>query len=171
MSADRVLLCLGPWSGELSKKLGLKQLSFESERGYHIELVNPTAAPKNPIMIAAGKFVITPMAGRIRAAGIVEFGGLEAAPSAAPFELLQRQVKALLPGVGFDRIDKWMGHRPAPADSLPLLGEVTEGSFVAYGHQHVGLTGGPKTGRVLAQMIDGQPPNFDTGAFDPKRYV
>ena len=171
MSADRVLLCLGPWSGELSKKLGLKQLSFESERGYHIELVNPTAAPKNPVMIAAGKFVITPMAGRIRAAGIVEFGGLEAAPSAAPVELLQRQVKALLPGVGYDRIDKWMGHRPAPADSLPLLGEVSEGSFVAYGHQHVGLTGGPKTGRVLAQMIDGQPPNFDTGAFDPKRYV
>lgn len=170
IGADKVLLCLGPWSGDLSRKLGLKSLSFEAERGYHIELVNPSEAPKNPMMVAAGKFVITPMNGRIRAAGVVEFGGLDAGPSAAPVDLLKRQVAAILPGVTYDRIDTWMGHRPAPADSLPLLGEAASGTYVAYGHQHVGLTGGAKTGRVMAQMIDGQASNFDLGAFEPKRY-
>ena len=171
ISGDKVLLCLGPWSGELSRKLGLKSLSFEAERGYHIELVNPSHTPKNPMMIAAGKFVMTPMDGRIRAAGVVEFGGLKLGPSEAPINLLKRQVAALIPNVTYDRIDTWMGHRPAPSDSLPLLGQVQDGTFVAYGHQHVGLTGGAKTGRVMAQMVEGQQPNFDTAAFDPKRYA
>lgn len=171
IGGDTVLLCLGPWSGDLSRKLGLRQLSFEAERGYHIELVNPSDAPVNPMMIAAGKFVITPMNGRIRAAGVVEFGGLKLGPSAAPVQLLKRQVKALIPSVTYERVDTWMGHRPAPADSLPLLGAVQDKTYVAYGHQHVGLTGGAKTGRVLAQMIEGQRPNFDTAPFDPMRYA
>jgi D-amino-acid dehydrogenase len=136
-------------------------------------LVNPSSMPKNPMMVASGKFVVTPMAGRIRAAGVIEFGGLDAAPSRAPFELLRRQVEAVLPNVTYDRVVEWMGHRPAPADSLPLIGanDAQGKSYSAFGHQHVGLTGGPKTGRIIADMIDGRNPNMDMSPFDPKKYV
>lgn len=171
MTADHIVLAMGPWSGDVARKMGLRKLSFESERGYHIELLNPSAMPVSPMMVAAGKFVITPMEGRIRCAGVVEFGGLKAGPSRAPFDMLRRYIDKLMPDVTFDSTVEWMGHRPAPADSLPLIGPVDRAgrSYTAFGHQHVGLTGGPKTGRIIADMIGGTKSNTDLAAFDPKR--
>lgn len=171
-SADKIVLAMGAWSKGLACQLGL-DVPMESERGYHIELINPSFMPRAPMMVAAGKFVLTPMEGRLRAAGVVEFGGLHAGPSRAPIALLRRQVAALLPDITYDRIDEWMGHRPAPADSLPLIGaaDAYSRAYVAFGHQHVGLTGGAKTGRIIADMLDGRAPNLDLAPFDPKRYA
>ncbi len=172
MRADRIVLAMGPWSKPIAHKLGVS-VPFESERGYHIELLNPSVMPKNPMMVASGKFVLTPMRGRLRAAGVIEFGGLDAGPSRAPLEMLRRQVAALLPDLHHEGIVEWMGHRPAPADSLPLIGANDAGgrSYSAFGHQHVGLTGGPKTGRIIADLIAGTPPNADLAPFDPAKYA
>ncbi|WP_085307898.1 NAD(P)/FAD-dependent oxidoreductase [Planktotalea arctica] len=171
LTADRIVLALGPWSKAIAHKLGVK-VPFESERGYHIEFINPSVMPKNPMMIASGKFVLTPMEGRLRAAGVVEFGGLDAGPSKAPIDMLKRQIARLLPDISYDRTVEWMGHRPAPADSLPLIGanDVGGKSYSAFGHQHVGLTGGPKTGRIIADLIDGKKPNIDLAPFDPRKF-
>ncbi len=172
MSADKIVFTLGPWSQKIAHKLGIK-VPFESERGYHIELINPSFMPKNPMMVASGKFVLTPMEGRLRAAGVIEFGGLEASPSKAPIDLLKRQVAMLLPDITYDSIDEWMGHRPAPANSIPLIGatDLSGKSYSAFGHQHVGLTGGPKTGRIITDLIDGKKPNIDLAPFDPRNYT
>lgn len=168
---DHAVMALGAWSKSLGQKLGL-EIDLESERGYHIELINPSSMPKAPMMVAAAKFVITPMEGRIRCAGVVEFGGLKSAPSRAPIDLLKRQFKQFLPQTTYDRVDEWMGHRPAPADSLPLIGatDSTGSAFAGLGHQHVGLTAGPKTGRIVAGLIDGKKPNMDLTPFDPQKY-
>lgn len=173
MRADHIVFAMGPWSKEIAHKLGVK-VPFESERGYHLEFNNPSFMPKSPMMVASGKFVITPMDGRIRAAGVVEFGGLKAGPSTAPFALLKRQVAAILPDLRYEgEVVEWMGHRPAPADSLPLIGanDAAGKSYSAFGHQHVGLTGGPKTGRIIADLIAGKATNLDLAAFDPKKYT
>jgi D-amino-acid dehydrogenase len=171
LRADRIVFAMGPWSREIAHKLGVK-VPFESERGYHIELMNPSAMPRAPMMVTSGKFVLTPMRGRIRAAGVIEFGGLDAPASRAPLDMLRRQVAKLLPEVTYDDVVEWMGHRPAPADSLPLIGanDAAGRSFSAFGHQHVGLTGGPKTGRMIAELINGRTPNTDMRPFDPAKY-
>ena len=113
------------------------------------------------------------MEGRLRLAGIVEYGGLDAPPSSTPFDLLLRNIKAAIPGLTWRETTKWMGHRPAIADSLPLLGAVpgVTGAYLGFGHDHVGLTGGPKTGRLLSQMISGRRPNIDLVPFDPARFT
>jgi D-amino-acid dehydrogenase len=171
MRADKFVFAMGPWSKKIAHKLGVK-VPFESERGYHIEFMNPSVMPKNPMMVASGKFVLTPMEGRLRAAGVIEFGGLENGPSRGPFDLLKRQVKQVLPDLEYDEAVEWMGHRPAPADSLPLIGanDVNGKSYNAFGHQHVGLTGGPKTGRIIADIINSKKPNVDLAPFDPMKY-
>jgi D-amino-acid dehydrogenase len=168
--ADQYVLTLGAWAGPLAKKLGIT-VPIESERGYHIEYVNPSIQLKSTVMVAAGKFAMNSMNGRLRCAGVVEFAGLRAPPSAAPFALLKRQVQDLFPDLTYDRIDEWMGHRPSTTDSLPVIGHAPHASNVllGYGHQHVGLTGGPKTGRWLAQLASGRLPNTDLGAFSPSR--
>ncbi|WP_170514438.1 NAD(P)/FAD-dependent oxidoreductase [Ruegeria atlantica] len=168
---DTAIITAGVWSGPLADQLGIS-VPLESERGYHLELVEPSAMPKNPVMVASGKFVATPLEGRIRLAGIVEFGGLDAPPSKAPFELMRKNARAAFPGVTWKDEVEWMGHRPAPADSIPVIGEVPgiDGAYMGFGHHHIGLTGGPKTGRLLAQMIAGRTPNTDMGVYAPSRY-
>ncbi len=172
MSCDAAVLATGVWSGPLAKKLGLS-VPLESERGYHIELWDPSFMPRSPVMIASGKFVVTPMEGRLRLAGVVEFGGLDAPPSRPPFALLRKNGLAAFPGLTFSRETEWMGHRPAPADSIPVIGEIpgASGAFTGFGHHHIGLTGGPKTGRILSQLISGQKPNLDLGAHSPARFA
>lgn len=170
IEADQIILTTGAWSGPLAKRLGVA-MPLESERGYHLEFVNPSISLKAPTMVAAGKFVVTPMEGRMRCAGVVEFGGLHAPPSQAPFQLLKRQTEALFPDLKYDRINEWMGHRPATADSLPVIGAApaAHNVWLGYGHQHVGLTGGPKTGQWLAQLALGKAPNVDLTPFRPDR--
>ncbi|WP_425080564.1 NAD(P)/FAD-dependent oxidoreductase [Ruegeria arenilitoris] len=169
---DTAIITAGVWSGPLADQLGIS-VPLESERGYHLELVEPSAMPKSPVMVASGKFVATPLEGRIRLAGIVEFGGLDAPPSKAPFELMRKNARAAFPGVTWKDEVEWMGHRPAPADSIPVIGEVPgiDGAYMGFGHHHIGLTGGPKTGRLLAQMIAGRLPNTDVSVYAPSRYA
>jgi D-amino-acid dehydrogenase len=107
----------------------------------------------------------------LRCAGIVEFGGLKAGPTRAPFDLLRRQVKKAFPQLQARNEIEWMGHRPAPTDSLPLIGEVGQSRvFTAFGHHHIGLTGGPKTGRLVAGLIAGQGINTDLAPYHPQRF-
>ena len=172
LAADAVVVATGVWSGPLAAKLGL-DVPLESERGYHIELWEPSVMPRAPVMIASGKFVATPMDGRLRLAGIVEFGGLKAPPSRAPFDLLRRAARAAMPDLTWKREEEWMGHRPAVADSIPVIGEVPglKGAYTGFGHHHIGLTSGPKTGRLLSQIISGKKPNLDLGAYSPARFT
>nr|WP_238932886.1 FAD-dependent oxidoreductase [Sulfitobacter mediterraneus] len=167
---DDLVLATGVWSKPLMKKLGLN-VPLEAERGYHIVFEDASGGPARPTMIASGKFVATPMEQGLRCAGIVELGGLEAGPSDAPLALLRRQAKAAFPGLKATNEIEWLGHRPAPSDSLPLIGEVGNSRvFTAFGHHHIGLTGGPKTGRLVAGLITGQAPNTDLTAYHPQRF-
>lgn len=172
IACDKVVVTAGIWSKDIMAMLGL-HVPVESERGYHMELWNPSAMPKIPTMVAARKFVITPMEGRLRLAGIVEFGGLKLGPSKAPLALLERSLRATMPQLTWEKATTWMGHRPATTDSLPLIGELScqGGVYAGFGHHHVGLTGGPKTGRLLAQIIMEQTPNIDIKPYDANRYA
>lgn len=171
VGADNVVLTAGAWSASLAKKLGIK-IPLESERGYHVEFVGADVNLSCPVMITSKKFAVTSMNGRLRCAGIVEFAGLDAPPSRAPFELIKRNAKEIFPDLQYERIDEWMGHRPSTPDSLPLVGAFNsvKNVWAGFGHQHLGLTGGPKTGRWLAQMITGEIPNTDMAPYDPDRF-
>ena len=171
LECDKAVICGGAWSAGLTEKLGIR-IPLETERGYHIELVEPSTVPRAPTMIASGKCVISPMEDRLRCAGIVEFGGLRAKPSEAPFKLLLKHVVAAFPSLRWKETRKWMGHRPAPSDSVPFIGEVAsvKGLYMAFGHHHVGMTAGPKTGRIISDLVSGRKPDFDLQPYRPERF-
>lgn len=170
-SFDQIAICTGAWSKSLAAAFGLK-IHLESERGYHVELWEPNAMPKAPYMDAAGKYVITPLDGRIRLAGIVEFGGLNLTASQKPFDLLLRKIKQTMPSLKWKHTKTWMGHRPAPADSIPVIGKAPNlrNVWLAFGHHHIGLTAGPKTGRLISQMISGTQVNLNLAQYSPMRF-
>ncbi|MQQ07828.1 FAD-dependent oxidoreductase [Epibacterium sp. SM1979] len=168
---SQLVLATGVWSKPLMKKLGI-HVPLEAERGYHIVFKHPNQMPNAPMMLAEGKFVATPMAEGLRCAGVVEFGGLSPEKSAAPLALLRKSVAQMFPALQASEEEEWLGYRPAPSDSLPLIGEIRRtGVFAAFGHHHIGLTGGPKTGRLIADLIAGTRPNEDLSPFDPMRFA
>ena len=171
IDCDASVVATGAWSKALLQKLGLT-IPLESERGYHIELYEPTVMPVMPTMIAAGKFVMTPMKGRLRMAGMVEFAGLTAKANKQPLEYLRHYLTQLMPDLRWTDYKEWLGHRPAPSDSVPLIGELpnARGVFVGFGHQHVGLSGGARTGELLSQLICGEETGIDMQMYSPLRF-
>ena len=125
------------------------------------------------MMVTSKKFVITPMKGRIRAAGLVEFAGINAASRVGPIKLLKTQIAQLFPDLEFEKQVEWLGHRPALIDSLPMLGHIDQNEkvFLAFGHQHLGLTAGAKTGRIVSDLIAGRKINLDLSHYKPNRFT
>jgi D-amino-acid dehydrogenase len=171
LSADKIVLSAGAWSSLLTKKLAPK-VKLEAERGYHVSMFNPNFTAPNPYMITDSRFVLTPMNGFLRAAGVVEFGGLDAPASTAPVNLLRKQMKKVYPKLEFEYDEVWMGRRPTTPDSMPVLGESPEAPNVihAYGGQHIGLTIGPRVGRMVADIAADRRTNVDISAYRVDRF-
>lgn len=171
LAAGKVVLAAGAWSRPLAERLGLRT-PLESERGYHLMLRAPSHRPPFPYMLADKALAVTPMRGGLRLAGLVEFGGLDAPPSAAPRRLIRAAVARLYPGLAWEGESEWMGHRPTTADSLPMLGEVPGAPQVicAFGSQHLGLTIGPRLGRMVADIAAGRRANIDLVPYAPERF-
>lgn len=155
LPAHRVVVCAGAWSTNLLRPLGYA-VPLESQRGYHVMVAGPDCGISRPVVLADRKVFVTPMQEGVRAAGTVEFGGLDLPPTSRRAELLSRHFAEAFPdlaGSGSD--ERWMGHRPCLPDSLPVLGESDwhRGLWFAFGHGHLGLTSAAKTGRLIAQSM------------------
>lgn len=176
IACDACVLAAGVWTKALAAELGI-DVPMESERGYHIDLWKPSWSPECPTLINDAKFNVTPMADRLRLAGVVEFASVDAPAAEPPFEFILRTATRAMPGLRWERMTRWQGHRPAPVDSIPILGEVEDvpGAFMAFGHHHVGLTGGAKTGRLVAEIVaygvKHVSREIDLAPFTPSRFL
>ena len=170
--ANKIIVATGAWSKKILKKFKIK-MPLESERGYHVEYVEPNFYPKVPMMLTSKKFVITPMDGRIRVAGLVEFAGLKTLKRKPPLNLLKNKIKDLFPNLKCKEKIEWLGHRPALVDSLPMLGYLDKNKqiLVAFGHQHLGLTAGAKTGRIVSDLIIGNDIKLKISNYRPNRFM
>ena len=170
--ANKIIVATGAWSKKILKKFKIK-MPLESERGYHVEYVEPNFYPKVPMMLTSKKFVITPMDGRIRVAGLVEFAGLKTLKRKPTLNLLKNKIKDLFPNLKCKEKIEWLGHRPALVDSLPMLGYLDKNKqiLVAFGHQHLGLTAGAKTGRIVSDLIIGNDIKFKISNYRPNRFM
>ena len=171
IDVETLVVTAGAWSKWMAAKLGMK-VPLESERGYHVTIQNAGIDLTAPIGSASEKFVVTPMAPGLRIAGTVEFGGLEAGPDPKRFDALLTLVQRFLPGIDVREYTTWMGHRPSLPDSLPVIGAAPTcpNVFFGFGHQHIGLTSGPRTGRLLADLVDGRATNLDLSPYRPDRF-
>ena len=171
LTADKIVLSAGAWSGRLAAQLGL-QSRLETERGYHLFLKGASHKPAHPFMVSDAKFVVTPMRDGLRCAGIVEFGGLDLPPSRAPLALLKRRIRQVYPDLTWESAEEWMGFRPTTPDSLPHLGPIPGAPNViaAFGSQHIGITIGPRLGRLAADLVLGQRSNLDLTPYRCDRF-
>jgi D-amino-acid dehydrogenase len=175
IAADKAVICAGARSKALAAKAGTR-VPLETERGYHAMVVDAEAGPRTPMMPYDGKMSITWTDRGLRCAGQVEIAGLEAAPNWKRAEILRdhllRSFAKLPRDLPAERVKVWMGHRPSMPDGLPCLGpaRATGDVVLAFGHGHVGLVAGPRTGQVVGALLTGEQPGIDIQPFRPSRF-
>ena len=172
LPADRVVVAAGAWSTRLLGPLAAG-IPLDTERGYHVMFPEAASLLSRPVAPVDGGFFMTPMEGGLRAAGTVEFAGLDAPPRQARVEALTAAVRRLLPDLG-DPAESWLGFRPTLPDSLPAIGPLPSDPRIlcAFGHQHLGMTLGGITGKLVAELVDGATrPSVDLAPFRPDRFA
>jgi glycine/D-amino acid oxidase-like deaminating enzyme len=169
--APRIVVAAGAWSMQLLEPLGLS-LPLETERGYHALLPSPNIRLGVPLIVKNRGFALTPMERGLCAAGTVEIGGLAAPPSERRAMILAEHAKRLFPSLQAGEPTYWMGFRPSMPDSLPVLDQAPglPGLFLAFGHGHYGMTGGPPSARLVAQLVNGTKPSIDPTPYACTRF-
>jgi D-lysine oxidase len=170
--AREAVVTLGPWSDLVFRPLGYS-IPLAVKRGYHLHLApRGNAVLNHPVLDADQGFVLAPMNRGIRLTTGVEFADRDAPATPAQVERALPRAHALFPlGEPVDA-KPWKGARPCLPDMLPVIGKAPRhaGLWFDFGHQHHGLTLGPVTGRLLAEMMTGETPFADPAPFAAERF-
>ena len=151
---DQVVVCTGAFSKSLVRQIEGQFIPLETERGYHIEFIEKQQLLSRPTSLVESGMYLTPLRKRLRAVGTVELGGLHSNISQARIDYIARDAKRLLPSLQ-DYQNPWLGYRPTLPDCLPVLGKSPKfkNIFYAFGHNHLGWTLGPTTGKLITDLI------------------
>ena len=170
-ACDAVVVTAGAWSRKLSGLLG-ENVPLETERGYHVTLPHQTRRPRMPLYSGDHSFAITPLDIGLRFAGTVELGGLDLPPNPARNQILIEHGKRMFGELDERDRSDWMGFRPSMPDSKPVIdrGRRFKNTFYAFGHGHVGLTLGPITGKLIADLVSNRQPSVDLKPFAVDRF-
>ena len=172
VQARDAVVALGPWSMDLLKRFHYR-LPLGFKRGYHQHFAaRGNAALTRSFVDLEKGYCIAPMEQGYRLTTGADFSRRDAAPD-------PRQVAMCLP-LARDLFDlgeakdgkAWMGARPCMPDSLPVTSPAPnhDGLWFNFGHGHLGLTLGPPTGRLLAELITGENPFTDPAPFRASRF-
>lgn len=172
VEAQSVLVAMGPWSDRIALNFGYN-VPFAVKRGYHMHYaVERGARLHHPVLDVESGFLIAPMARGIRLTTGVELGLRDTGKTPVQITTVEPAARKLFPlGARVDD-EPWMGCRPCTPDMLPIIGAAPRhsGMWFAFGHAHHGLTLGPVTGRLIAEMMTGSETVCDPAPFRVERF-
>jgi len=169
VEAGRVVIACGAFSRRIDGS-GAEDLPLGTERGYHVVYAGEGHRVRRPVGWAEGGFYATPMAQGLRLAGTVEIAALDAPVNAKRIAYLARRGAEMFGDLPAPSSD-WIGYRPTLPDARPVIGAAPGAERVihAFGHQHLGLTLGGITGRIVTGLAEGRQPNIALDRFSPGR--
>lgn len=172
VEATFCVVALGPWSDTLTARLGY-DLPLAVKRGYHMHYQPAGNASLNhPVLDHERGYFLAPMQQGIRLTTGAEFALRDAQRTPVQLARAEPVARDLFPlAERLDR-DPWMGARPCTPDMMPIIGPATRHSnlWFAFGHAHHGLTLGPVTGRLVAEMVTGERPFVDPAPYRVDRF-
>jgi D-amino-acid dehydrogenase len=171
LACDGVVVASGAWSGPITEALGVR-VPLETQRGYHLTVLSNNLTLHHVVSVPERSVFITPMRMGLRLAGTVEFAGLSAPPNWKRADALLKIGREVFPQLDTSDTTRWMGHRPCLPDSLPVIGASPRlaNAWLAFGHGHLGICLAPTTGREIANLVAGRPPEVDLAPFAATRF-
>jgi len=173
-AADHWVVATGSWSGWLASVLGLK-LPIQAGKGYSFTFKEVARNTRIPTIFLEARVAVTPMGADLRFGGTMEITGISHAINMNRVRGIVNSINRYYPDLSVDVPSKdqvWHGLRPCSPDGLPYIGRFSEkrNVIIATGHAMMGLSLGPATGRIVAELIEGVEPSVDLTMFDPNRY-
>jgi D-amino-acid dehydrogenase len=172
LDAPEAVIALGPWAPDILGPLGIRT-PMKWKRGYHHHFrPQGNAGLTRPVVDVDNGYCLAPMEQGIRLTTGAEFADRDAPPTPVQFDRLLPDARKLFPLGETLEATPWMGSRPCFADSKPVIGPAPgkPGLWLAYGHAHWGLTLGPVTGRLVADLMTGATPFCDPAPYSVTRF-
>ena len=175
IAADEFVLAAGAWSQAIARDLRLK-LPLQAGKGYSLTLPNPRRLPSLCSILTEARIAVTPMGAALRFGGTMEIAGLDDTVSTGRVQGIIRAVPAYFPEFepgDFRDIRPWHGLRPLSPDGLPYLGRTAryDNLIIATGHAMMGVSLGPISGKLVAQILSGERLAVDISPLNPDRYA
>jgi len=172
IGARHAVVALGPWSEVVTKRLGY-ELPLAVKRGYHMHYRAAGSAVLNhPVLDHERGYFLAPMKRGVRLTTGAEFARRDGMKTPVQLNRAEPIARELFPLAERLDSDAWMGSRPCTPDMMPVIGPAPrhENLWFAFGHAHHGLTLGPVTGRLVAEMVCGEKPFVDPAPYRADRF-
>ncbi len=174
VTADEFVICGGAWSSDIARELQLN-LPMQAGKGYSLTIPHPRLKPANAMILSEARVAVTPMGEALRFGGTMEITGTDLSISPARVRGIVNAVPKFLPDFGADDfwgVTPWAGLRPCSPDGLPYIGRFGRYAnlSVASGHAMMGLSLGPITGKLVAEVLSGEPASIAIEQLSPDRY-
>jgi D-amino-acid dehydrogenase len=173
--ADEFVICGGAWSPGLAHQLNL-HLPMQAGKGYSLTLPRPRVQPAHAMILSEARVAVTPMGDALRFGGTMEITGTDLSINPARVRGIMKAVLKYLPDFtaeDFRDVQPWAGLRPCSPDGLPYVGRTRRyrNLSVATGHAMMGLSLGPITGKLISEVLSGEPPSISIEQLSPDRYA
>lgn len=172
LSADHYVFAAGAWSSSLAASLEC-EIPVEPGKGYSVTMTSPDTMPTHPMLMPEKHIGVTPFDDGLRIASMMEFAGFDSSIPPFRIEQLQDSAKPFLKNPTGPVIeDTWYGWRPMTWDSLPIIGRTASlsNAFLATGHNMLGLSLAPVTGKAIADLVAERPTDIPLNAVSPTRF-
>ncbi|UXZ05762.1 D-amino acid dehydrogenase [Moraxella nasicaprae] len=172
LTADGFVLALGSYSRAMAKDLGL-DLPVYPVKGYSltVPIVDETKAPVSTVLDETYKIAITRFDKRIRVGGMAELSGFDKSLNPARRATLEMVTKSLFDGGDLPNAKFWTGLRPMTPDGTPIIGATKfDNLFINTGHGTLGWTMACGSGKLLSDIILGQPTQIKIDGLNIERY-
>lgn len=172
VAAANAVVALGPWADVLTRALGY-DFPLAVKRGYHMHYrAAGEARLTHPVLDTERGYFLGPLRRGIRLTTGAEFALRDSMRTPVQLARAEPIARELFPLAERLDAEPWMGSRPCTPDMLPVIGRAPRhpNLWFAFGHAHHGLTLGPVTGRLLAELITGEPPFVDPAPYSAARF-
>lgn len=170
--AEMFVVCTGAWTPYLNRELGCR-IPIQPGKGYSLTMSRPNRCPTIPMIFEEHRVAVTPWPSGYRLGSIMEFAGYDETLNPARIQLLRDGASHYLhEPVGATVTEEWFGWRPMTPDSLPIIDRSPNfpNVFLAAGHNMLGLTLAPVTGKLISEMVNGLRTHVSTDALSLKRF-
>lgn len=172
LPADAVVIATGAWTPLFQRDLGCK-VPIQPGKGYSITMPRPARCPTYPLIFEEHRVAVTPMESSYRLGSTMEFAGYDASLNPKRLALLREGARHYLHEPFTEPVtEEWYGWRPMTPDSLPIIGPTPAFSNVilAAGHNMLGLSMAPATGKLVAELLNGEKPHVDPTPYAVTRF-